>query len=195
MLKQTPTHVLGLLVAVAGCIIGGLIYAVTVTDRPALLLGAGLFVGLFGAILVVVIGIRAMARQSVATAGGTTVLVVDDDIRMAKACRDILQDAGYEVTVARDATEAVRVFRMKHSAIGLAVVDWKLPGTQGDELIDRLLEINPHTKLIFFSGHTVDEATRKRLQPKVHGFLKKPFNRYQLLGLVEAAMDGGENLD
>ncbi len=195
MLKQTPTYVLGILVAVAGCTIGGLIYAVAVVGKPALLQGAGLFVGLLGAIMVVVISVRAMARQSAATDAPRTVLVVDDDIRMAKACRDILQDAGYQVPMARDAAEGIRVFRMNHNAIGLVVVDWKLPGTQGDELIDRLLEINPRAKLIFFSGHVVDEATRKRLKPKVYGFLRKPFNRYQLLGLVEGAMGGGETLE
>ncbi len=193
MLKQTPTYVLGILVAVAGCIAGGLVYAIVAIDKPALLQGAGLFVGLFGAILVLVIGIRAMARQSVVTGGPAGVLVVDDDIRMAKACRDILQDAGYEVAVARDATEAMRVFRIKHSGIGLVVVDWKLPGMRGDELIDRLLEIDPRTKLIFFSAHIIDEAIRKRLSPKVHGFLRKPFNRYQLLSLVEGAVGSGQN--
>ena len=186
--KQTPTYVLGILVAVAGCVVGGIVYAIVVTGTPALLQGAGLFVGLFGAILVVVIAIRAMPRGRDATGEAATILVVDDDIRMSKACRDILGDAGYSVLIARDGAEAMHVFRTSHSAIGLVVLDWKLPGMQGDELVDRFLEIAPRTKVIFFTGQVMDEATRRRLEPKVHAFLRKPFNRYQLLGLVEAAL-------
>ncbi|MCK4323219.1 MAG: response regulator [Armatimonadetes bacterium] len=128
------------------------------------------------------------------TAGGTTVLVVDDDRRMLAGCREILQAGGYRVLVARDGPEAIHVFRIDHNSIGAVILDWVLPGMRGDEILDRLLEIDPQARVVFFSGypHLLDEATGRRLAGKVRGFLKKPFTAQQLLDAVHHALHGAK---
>ena len=127
-------------------------------------------------------------------AEATTVLVVDDYIRMLAACREILEAGGYRVLVARDGPEAIHIFRIDHNSIGAVVLDWVLPGMRGDEILDRLLEIDPQARVVLFTGypHLLDEATGRRLKPKVKGFLRKPFTAEQLLDAVDQALHGGE---
>ncbi len=127
-------------------------------------------------------------------AEATTVLVVDDDIRMLAACREILEVGGYRVLVARDGPEAIHVFRIDHNSIGAVVLDWVLPGMRGDEILDHLLEIDPQAKVVFFSGypHLMDEPIARRIAGKMRGFLKKPFSAEQLLDAVHRALHGAK---
>jgi CheY-like chemotaxis protein len=193
MPKQTHRYALTALVVAGIVVMAGLIYTISVARNLMLVQGAGLFVAVFGVVLVIVIAIRATVVASGVRAGPATILVVDDDIRMSNACREVLRDAGYRVMVARDAEEGARILRTNRNAIRLVIVDWILPGISGKELIDQMLAIKPAIKIIFFTGQVVDEVTRRHLQPKVHGFLKKPFSRYQLLSLAEKALAGAES--
>lgn len=128
------------------------------------------------------------------TAEATTVLVVDDDRRMLAACREILETGGYRVLMARDGPEAIHIFRIDHNSIGAVVLDWVLPGMRGDEILDRLLEIDAQARVVLFTGypHLLDEATGRRLAPKVRGFLRKPFAAQQLLDTVDQALHGAQ---
>ena len=127
-------------------------------------------------------------------AEATTVLVVDDDIRMLAACREILEAGEYRVLMARDGPEAIHVFRIDHNSIGAVVLDWVLPGMRGDEILDRLLEIDPQARAVLFTGypHLLDEATGRRIAPKVKGFLRKPFTAQQFLDAVDQALHGAK---
>ncbi len=128
------------------------------------------------------------------TSEATTVLVVDDDRRMLAACRQILEVGGYRVSMARDGPEAIHVFHIDHNSIGAVVLDWVLPGMRGDEVLDRLLEIDPQARVVLFTGypHLLDDATGRRLEPKVRGLLRKPFTAEQLLDAVDQALHGAE---
>ena len=128
------------------------------------------------------------------TSGASTVLIVDDDRRMLAACREILEAGGYRVLMARDGPEAIHVFRIDHNSIGAVVLDWVLPGMRGDEVLDRLLEIDPQARVVFFSGypHLMNEPVVRRIAGKVKGFLKKPFTAEQLLGAVDHALHGAQ---
>ncbi len=128
------------------------------------------------------------------TSEATTVLVVDDDRRMLAACRQILEAGGYRVSMARDGPEAIHAFRIDHNSIGAVVLDWVLPGMRGDEVLARLLEIDPQARVVLFTGyaHLLDDATGRRLEPKVRGFLRKPFTAQQLLDTVDQALHGAK---
>ena len=124
--------------------------------------------------------------------GQRTVLVVDDDIRMLTVCREILVKAGYRVLLAREGEEGTRAFRIDHNTISVVVLDWILPGLRGEELVDRLLEIDPQANIVLFTGYSylVDEPTGRRLEPRLRGFLKKPFHASELVAAIDKAIGG-----
>lgn len=117
-----------------------------------------------------------------------TVLVIDDDIRILAACRELLQSAGYNVMVAQDGKVGTELYRIHYEAISVVVLDWILPSMTGDKWVDYIIEINPDVGIVFVTGRQIDDATYAELEPKVSGFLYKPFNAQQLIGSVEKAL-------
>ena len=126
------------------------------------------------------------ARQRV------TVLIVDDDVRMLAVCRQILEYAGYNVLIAQRAAGAIDAFHDHHDTIDVVVVDWKLPDLSGDQVIDRILAIDPEARIVFFTGYSLDEETSRRVEPKVKALLRKPFDGQQLVDAVQAALGSGD---
>ncbi len=79
----------------------------------------------------------------------TNILVVDDDTLILDVIKDMLESQGYQVTVASDGNEAMKVY---DSSTDLVVTDMVMPRKNGIELIKELLERNPRTKIIAISG-------------------------------------------
>jgi len=119
-----------------------------------------------------------------------TVLIVDDNIAEAAACRDILSHAGHEVILTKDGTQGLKELLANPQGIDLIILDWILPGMSGDQWLGHFLEVAPDVKLIFISGKFIPDELRNQLQTKVSSFLKKPFSGGQLLDAVQKALPG-----
>jgi len=75
------------------------------------------------------------------------ILIVDDNEALASTLDEIFDEEGIESKVALDAKQAM-VLIQKHN-FDIALVDIKLPGMQGDELVSQLLKIKPELACIF----------------------------------------------
>ncbi len=117
-----------------------------------------------------------------------TVLIMDDDGRILAACREILEHGGYRVLAARDGGEGMDIFREQHEEIDVVVMDWIMPGIDGHHWIRPILAMDAQTKLIFCTGHVLNEAVLSELNSEGVELLKKPFGAHQLLGAVERAL-------
>lgn len=122
-----------------------------------------------------------------------TVLVIDDNMSAAAACRMILTSAGYHVLLAQDGGEGLEILRSNPEGIDLVVLDWILPGMAGDEWLELMVEIVPDLKVIFCSGYFITGAIHEQLASKVRAFLKKPFDASELLSVVERALRGEDS--
>ncbi len=122
------------------------------------------------------------------SATSATVLIIDDNLVMLEACREILEKAGYRVLVAEEGAAGVERLRRERQEIDLIILDWMLPTTSGDEWLAEILRIDPKARVIFATGHIVDEATRRRVEPRVRGFLRKPFAANKLLEIVQKVL-------
>jgi DNA-binding NtrC family response regulator len=121
-----------------------------------------------------------------------TILVIDDNERIVTVCREVLEEAGYRVLIAREGGEGTQVFSEQHDDIDVVMMDWIMPGLDGLQWIECILDIDPEARIVFCTGHFIDEATRTRLAPKVWGFLKKPFDASQLLATMAEVLGGGD---
>lgn len=82
------------------------------------------------------------------------VLVVDDDKDVRGVIRSVLEQAGHEVTTARDGLEALNLIGTRYFAV--AFVDLYMEKIDGLELIPKLRLQSPKTKIIAMSGGFMD---------------------------------------
>jgi len=116
------------------------------------------------------------------------ILVVDDEPGMLRAVNRIL-GGDYEVESAGSAAEALDVVDAFEP--DLALLDIRMPGMDGFELMDRLKERDPDLDVILMTGST-DETGKKMLraiQQKAFYFIHKPFDRQILRTLIRRCLD------
>ena len=117
-----------------------------------------------------------------------TVLIVDDDYEVLKALRTILEGAGYRVLESREGGEETETFRAEHEKIGAIIMDWKMPGLDGNEWVRTMLSIDPDAQIIFCTAYEIPPNIRQKLESQVVGFVDKPIDQRRLLNLVRRAV-------
>ena len=117
-----------------------------------------------------------------------TILVIDDARLMRAICQDTLEEAGYRVLTAEHGKDGLRL--LERQDVDLILVDIFMPEMDGLELIPRLRKTRPATKIIAI---TAGDGVRNYLDAAkhlgVHGTLKKPFTRQELLDAVSAQLN------
>ena len=79
-----------------------------------------------------------------------TCLIVDDNELLRLRLAEAIAERGYQTDTARNYDEAIRAIRDRPPE--LAVIDLKMPGKSGLELLKSLLEISPETKAVVCTG-------------------------------------------
>ncbi|MBX3454536.1 PAS domain S-box protein [Ferrovibrio sp.] len=120
---------------------------------------------------------------------GARLLVVDDDPEVAELLREILNQAGYGVDLARHGAEALeRIATTEYAAI---LSDMRMPVLDGRGLLLRLQAERPELaqRLIFVSGDTLN-LTGQAGNGEDRPVLEKPFNRQAVLNALAALRRG-----
>ncbi|MDQ3262143.1 MAG: response regulator [Myxococcota bacterium] len=104
------------------------------------------------------------------------ILLVEDEEDIADACRDLLEDAGYTVVVARDGREAL-AYLEKEAAPCLVLLDLLMPEVDGLEFLSRYQQLpGQHPPVVI--------ATAAYRTPAGHQVLRKPYDMNALLDVV-----------
>lgn len=106
------------------------------------------------------------------------VLVVDDEELYRRAIERILHRAGFEVLMARDATEALQ--QVAAESVDLVLCDIQMPGINGLELVRQILEVEPDLPCIVMTGYNTPENSLEALQAGAFWYLEKPFEHDRL---------------
>jgi two-component system cell cycle sensor histidine kinase/response regulator CckA len=125
---------------------------------------------------------------SVAPGGGETVLVVEDEEAVRRMAARTLSSRGYRVLEASDAAQAL-AREPEWGPIDLLVTDVVMPGIGGRELAAALLARRPGLRLLYISGYTDDEVTRRGLLDAGAPFLEKPFEAEGLARRVREVLE------
>jgi CheY-like chemotaxis protein len=126
------------------------------------------------------------------SASGELLLVVEDEKELREMVARILRTFGYRVLVASNAEQALSVAEHCPEEISLLVTDMILPGSNGRELAERLVDVRPKLKVLFTSGYTDDAALRRGLANEEVEFLAKPFTPASLAAKVREVLATGE---
>ncbi|MBI5656811.1 MAG: response regulator [Geobacter sp.] len=87
----------------------------------------------------------------------------------------LLDGCGYRVTSAASPAVALELLETSTAPYDLLVSDVIMPGMNGPELYDRILDRFPDTKALFISGYTDDPAFTNITRSSAVSFLAKPF--------------------
>ncbi len=116
-----------------------------------------------------------------------SILVVDDERVVQESLLRWFGDYGYEVEVADGGKPALTL--LAERSFDVMLVDIRMPGMDGLELLDRVKEGAPTTVVIIMTGYaTVDYAVRA-LKHGAWDFVKKPFDPDDLSRLVDKALE------
>lgn len=115
-----------------------------------------------------------------------TILVVDDEPHVTSLLDSLLTRNGYQVSVARDGTEGLAVFR-DHGCFDLVVTDVMMPGLSGPEMVQEIARGCPDVKAIFITGYT-QVVISKRLGGCPENVFNKPFQIPKLLAAIEKCL-------
>jgi PAS domain S-box-containing protein len=133
--------------------------------------------------------IQAVARESLSTGAGETVLIVEDELQVLKLASRMLKRQGYTIIEARDGLEAETLSRTYEGRIDLLLTDVVMPGRSGRETAERLLEQRPGLRVCYMSGYTDETIARRGVLAPGQHFLEKPFSAKKLTAAVRRALD------
>ena len=112
------------------------------------------------------------------------ILLVEDDLALSNLVIRLLQDAGYQTSVAGSAEEAFALFNREQAKIDMLFSDIVLQGETGIELADRVRKTNPALPVLLYSGYRDQRERWSDLDTKGYHFLQKPFTVTSLLAAI-----------
>lgn len=120
-----------------------------------------------------------------------SVLIIDDEEDILNACKNVLEDEDYDVEIAKDYNEAMKVFSSKN--IDLVFLDVWLPNTDGLDILSRIKEEYPKTEVIMMSGHAGVETAVRATKMGAYDFLEKPISISKLLSSCDEVLNKKES--
>jgi len=109
----------------------------------------------------------------------TSVLIVDDDESIRRTLTRTLAKEGFKVDTAPDSKQALQKSRLVHYDV--ALLDIRLPDTDGTTLLRMLRQENPEIKEIIITGYPSIENAIKAIDEGVDAYIIKPFKPADLL--------------
>jgi UDP-3-O-acyl N-acetylglucosamine deacetylase len=119
------------------------------------------------------------------------VLIVDDEAGILTALSQLLNDEGYLTLTTRSGDEALELYVKKRPDVVL--LDIWLPDRDGLEILQTLLEIDPHAAVVMMSGHGTVPTAVKAIKMGAHEYLEKPLSDEPTIAAVEAALEERRN--
>ena len=116
----------------------------------------------------------------------SNILVVDDEPVARQSLSDILKLEGYLVTSAPNGQAAVEYVRTH--PVDLMIVDLRMPGMDGLEVVQVLNQIAPDTEVILLTAYGSTETAIQALRLRIHDYLLKPASTAQIIASVKKAL-------
>ncbi len=131
------------------------------------------------------------AREPVIMRGGSeSILVVDDEESIRSLITDTLRPLGYTVFQAASGTEALKLFNEGGLQVDLVLSDVIMPGMNGKQLADAIVEQQPRTRIILMSGYTDSVIAHHGIHRSEYTLLNKPLLPIALTAKIRDVLDG-----
>jgi PAS domain S-box-containing protein len=122
--------------------------------------------------------------------GTETVLLVEDEALVRTVCRRLLERLGYTVLEASGARDALEIAALSRT-IDLLMTDMVMPDRDGRQTAVALRAARPGLPVLFVTGYTEDDVTRRAGGGEGAAVLRKPFDEHELAIAVRRALGAG----
>lgn len=116
-----------------------------------------------------------------------TILLIDDEPKICQIIADILCLKGYDVSEAYNGEEGLR--RIRANDIDLVLLDLKLPGISGMEILKKILKEHSEIPVIMISAHGTIQTAVESIKLGAYDFIEKPLDADRLLIVVRNALE------
>ena len=121
-----------------------------------------------------------------------SILIVDDEKNIRLTLSQALEVLEVETDTASNWEEALA--KLKEKEFGLILLDLKMPGMDGMEVLRQVSEIRPDIRIIIITAYGTVESAVEAMKLGAADFIQKPFAPEEIRGLVSRVM-GREKLD
>ncbi len=113
------------------------------------------------------------------------ILVAEDEACLRDILKVTLEQEGYRAILASDGDEAIE--KMEKESFQMALVDMKMPGVSGKELVSKIKQINPLMPIVIITGlpNFKDEMNLKK---QVYQYIYKPFKLDELVEVIKGGL-------
>ncbi len=115
------------------------------------------------------------------------VLVIDDEAIVRTSCKRILSPDGYEVRLASNAFEGIKM--LEEEQFDLVLTDLKMPDMDGITVLETIKQRWPQTQVIVITGYQTVDTAVKAIKLGAFDYIEKPFTPDALTSAVASALD------
>jgi len=116
----------------------------------------------------------------------TRVLILDDDRDISSLLSALMNKEGLTNVVSHDGETALRMVPLARP--DMLLVDVKMPGIDGMEVLKRVKETNPHLPVVLISAYAEISASVAAMRAGAFDYLAKPFDHSEVIRVVRAAL-------
>ena len=110
-------------------------------------------------------------------------MVVDDELMMRKLVEKVLTRDGFQVVLAEDGEDAIRVLSEKR--VDIIISDIKMPRMNGFELLKSVKQLYPNISVIIMTAYGDTYSVKDALLLGADEYLTKPFQTHEIALIVE----------
>jgi YesN/AraC family two-component response regulator len=114
------------------------------------------------------------------------ILLMEDEVSMAKGLKMVLQEEGYDVDLAMTGQSALD--KLSRRCFDILVADLRLPDIDGMDVIKEVKRKRPETVAIVITGYPSISSAVESVRIGVYDYLRKPFTEDELKVAVEGAL-------
>jgi DNA-binding NtrC family response regulator len=118
-------------------------------------------------------------------AGGIRVLLIDDEEAFLSSMARLLKRRGMTVYQAKDGAEGLQI--IEKTEVDVAIIDLKMPGMSGMEVLKRIKKRKPDVEAIILTGHATVESGVEGMKQGAADYLFKPQDPEALIRKIEFA--------
>ena len=116
-----------------------------------------------------------------------TIIVIDDEKAIRDSCCQVLTKDGYQVETAINGDVGLQ--KIRDIKPDLVLIDLKMPGMGGMELLEKIEDIDPNIISVVITGYATIESAVEAIKRNAYDFVPKPFTPDQLRIVIERGLE------